>query len=187
MRWVLLPIIVLLSAGCPKPGLVVGPSGLRSQDGFPAYIGQPCEHSAWIIAAAEQIQPIVRRETEKAGLTWHDPGRWWLCLVEQPQSCFGCAGVGCARRRGCTTRLGTSISRLWPPQCTEAWPDEPTCSNKPQTDEGLVEDLGHELVEVQARSAALPVHAHAPPWDSVSRSVVEKAKKLNIKTPTQAY
>jgi hypothetical protein len=179
MRYHLLVAAAMLF-GCPSPGLHVGLTGVKSQQGYAYNTEQPCIHAAETTRIADRVLVLSLHELTKAGYvkSYHDAakkvrnGTVNVCLIEKPEKCssggwtrgpFGPKLPGqkyplAARKRGCATIWTAWASICWPPVCRKEWPDEPHCVKAGESkSNGWENGLIHELFNV-ARARFANVH-----------------------------
>lgn len=157
----LFPILLLLS-GCPSPGLVVGLTGVKSQQGFTCSTTQKCIEAARAVEIADIALPIYLHQLTDAGYIKErpEPSTFRVCLVELPEPCknggwtkgpLGPTLPGekyplAARKRGCASGWHAWSAKKWPPVCRKVWPNEPHCVTADKVSEvGWENNYVHEL------------------------------------------
>jgi hypothetical protein len=183
-------LLLAVTSGCSSPGLHVGLTGVKSQQGFGLGTSQKCEHAAETTRIADRVLVLSLHELTKAGYvkSYHDAAKNArnstinVCLITRPEKCasggwtrgpFGPKLPGekypmAARKRGCATLWTAWSSVCWPPVCRKEWPDEPHCVKPGESSsKGWEDNLIHEIFNV-ARAR----------WAGVNEADYSKLPKL---------
>lgn len=175
-----LPVFMVVLSGCSSPGLHIGLTGVRSQQGYASIASQKCEHADSATVIADRVLVLSLRELVKSGhvKSYHEAAKSLrgssvtVCLVNKPEPCkfggwtrgpFGPKLPGqkspiAARKRGCASMWTAWSSICWPPVCKSEWPKEPHCVEPGKSSpSGWEDNFIHEVFNV-ARSRWANVH-----------------------------
>lgn len=174
-------------AGCPAPGLHVGLTSVKAQDGYTSNTEQLCQRSDLATRIADRALVLSLDALVRSGhiKSYHaaasDGRRTTACLITHPEACrafgstagpFGPTIPGSkyplpARKAGCATAWGAWSAICWPPVCQPEWPNEPHCvpagSGKSSTS-GWEGRLLHEFFNVARARWASGAVANEPDY-----------------------